>query len=120
MGQIIAFPAKQRVETSPFAIPARHGAAPEQPEVVAALLLAMEDAPLTPAFAFGATDIITGRPFVGVRLDGVALRVTVQDARLAAAALVAEQAFVGCMANARALTLAADAAENAFLRKGIA
>lgn len=83
---------------------------PVQPEVVATLLLALEDAPLYRPTAYGAVDI-SGLGFVAVRLDGLTLRLNPADARLAAAALEAEQAFVGCMEDARALRDAAAEAD---------
>lgn len=83
---------------------------PDQPEVVAALLLLLEDAPLHPPAAYAAKDM-AGAPFVAVRHAGVTLRVTPDDAQLAADALEAEQAFPGCIGFAAIIRGAALRAE---------
>lgn len=83
---------------------------PEQPEVVAALLMLLEDAPLHPPTAYAARDL-AGVSFVAVRHAGVTLRVTPDDAKLAADALEAEQAFPGCVGFAAVIRGAALRAE---------
>lgn len=88
----------------------RAPALPVQPEIVADLLWALEDAPLfTPwtAVARG----LGGVPVVAMAVAGRDFRLTPQDARLAADALFAEQAFVGCVEVADALRAAADLAD---------
>lgn len=104
---VIPFPAP-----APRAVP-HIGTAPD--ERIAALLLALEDRPLDPPFAFAATDI-AGRAFVGVILPGFAVRLDADAARLAARCLFAEQAFVGCVEAGRRLTFAAQTCDGLAIR----
>lgn len=104
MGQLLPF------IRPPFAAPAA------RPEVVASLLLAMEEAPLFRAVAYTGLDM-AGRIFVAVRADGVTFRLTPAEARLAADTLDAEQAYPDCLTDAHMLrTAVASAASNAVQR----
>lgn len=80
-----------------------------QPEVVANLLLLLEDEPLFDPSVWSDRDA-QGRPFVGVRHAGVTLRLDPQDAHFAARCLIAEQAFPGCVEVACRLREGADQA----------
>lgn len=99
MGQIIPFRRSQPVP-----------AFPEQPEVVATVLLALEDAPLFPP-RMAADRGFGGRPSVRLAVAGRDFRLTPQDARLTADALEAEHAFVGCLQVAADLRRAATLAD---------
>nr|WP_314437582.1 hypothetical protein [uncultured Brevundimonas sp.] len=93
----------------PFTATARAVATQRQPEVVANLLMLLEDEPLFAPVTWSDRDV-TGRVFVGVRHAGVTLRLDPEDAYFAARCLIAEQAFVGCVEVAARLRSAADAA----------
>lgn len=90
--------------------PRPSASSPQHQEVVASLLMLLEDAPLSAPAAFCGRDM-TGKPFVGVRHAGVTLRLTPEDAHLAATALIAEQAFIGCVEAAFILRSAAEQAD---------
>lgn len=93
----------------PF-IPTPRAVVPQrQPEVVANLLLLLEDEPLFDPSVWSDRDA-QGRPFVGVRRAGVTLRLDPQDAHFAARCLIAEQAFPGCVEVAMRLREGADQA----------
>ena len=91
----------------PFTATPRAAAIQRQPEVVANLLLLLEDEPLFAPVTWSDRDA-TGRAYVGVRHAGVTLRLDPEDAYFAARCLIAEQAFVGCVEVAARLRSAAD------------
>lgn len=91
----------------PFTSTRRAAATQRQPEVVANLLLLLEDEPLFAPVTWSDRDA-KGRAYVGVRHAGVILRLDPEDAYFAARCLIAEQAFVGCVEVAARLRSAAD------------
>ncbi|HZV85890.1 MAG TPA: hypothetical protein VFF48_12970 [Brevundimonas sp.] len=100
MGQVLKFnPPKPR--PTPEA---------DAPEVIATLMIAMENSPLQQADAFPVRDQ-DGRCWVAVRFDGVTLRLSRDDARMAADALWFENAFIGAIDTAHRLRVAADNAD---------
>lgn len=107
MGQIISFAEGRRILRKPAARPVEP---PAQPELVAALLLALEDNPLAP-LAVWLSRRLDGGCDVGCRVATAVFVLAPDAARLAAHALFAEQAFVGCVAASLALIDAAERAE---------
>lgn len=93
----------------PFTPAPRPVALQRQPEVVANLLLLLEDEPLFPPSIWSDRDG-QGRAFVGVRHAGVTLRLEPEDACFAARCLIAEQAFPACVEIACRLREAANGA----------
>lgn len=93
----------------PFTPTRRAVARQRQPEIVATLLLLLEEEPLFAPTVWSDRDH-QGRAFVAVRHAGVTLRLEPEDAHFAARCLIAEQAFVGCVDAAIRLRAAADAA----------
>lgn len=85
MGQIFAFPTSRRIQS----------VEPVQPEAVATLLLALEDAPLTPLVVATARVMGGGYMVLGALGERV-FQLQPDDARLAGHALLAELAFPGC------------------------
>ena len=79
-------------------------------ELVAALLLTMEDAPLTPVLCYPVRDIAQ-RAHVVVTVGEIVFRLQPDDCRTAADALVGEQAFPGCVGAAHDLREAANVAD---------
>lgn len=82
----------------------------DRAELVAALLLAMENAPLTPAFCYPSRPI-DGPGVVIVTLGDLVFSLTPEDCRTAAQTLLAEQAFAGCAGVAANLREASALAE---------
>ncbi|WP_426041528.1 hypothetical protein [Brevundimonas sp. TWP2-3-4b1] len=82
----------------------------ERAELVSALLLTLENNPAAPCLCWPLRDI-AGNPCVAVIVAGVPFRLRPDDCRTAADALVAEQAFPGCMQPAHDLREAANTAE---------
>ena len=82
----------------------------QRAELVSALLLTLEDNPLASCLCYPSRDV-GGHPFVIVIAAGSTFRLLPGDCRTAADALVAEQAFPGCMQPARDLREAAAVAE---------
>lgn len=82
----------------------------QRDELVSALLLTLEDNPLAPCLCYPSRDV-GGHPFVAVVCAGVPFRLQPEDCRTAAAALVAEQAFPGCLRPAADLREAANRSE---------
>jgi hypothetical protein len=83
----------------------------DRDELVAAVLLAMENAPLTPAFCYPSRPI-DGPAFVVVTIGDTVFKMAPDDCRTAAQALIADQAFAGCVGVAGNLREAAAAAES--------
>lgn len=86
------------------------GDEPTQAERVAALLTAMEDSPLMRPCLFAARDL-AGTPWVDAVVAGRTFRLFPDDCRLAADALIAEQAFPGCVGLAGDLRETANRAD---------
>lgn len=82
----------------------------DRAELVAALLLMLEDNPSAPCLCWPLRDI-AGNPCVAVIVAGVPFRLRPDDCRTAADALVAEQAFPGCLQPAHDLREAANTAD---------
>lgn len=82
----------------------------ERAELVSTLLLTLENNPSAPCLCWPLRDI-AGNPCVAVIVAGVPFRLRPKDCRMAADALVAEQAFPGCMQPAHDLREAANTAE---------
>ena len=99
----------------PFTPAPRPVALQRQPEVVANLLLLLEDEPLFPPSVWSSRDD-QGRAFVGVRHAGVTLRFDPEDACFAARCLIAEQAFPACVEIACRLRDAANGASAEVVR----
>lgn len=108
MGQVISIAARR---------PLIHDVRRVEPEQVAELLLALESATDRRPSVFPLQDL-AGAPMVAVRLGARGWRLTLDEARLAADALVADMAYPGCVGDAAALGAAAVGAESRQLRRG--
>ena len=105
MGQLLHLPVTRRIV---------HDVRRIEPEAVADLLLALEKAPDVRPTVF-AVRAVDGGSFVAVRLTAETHRLTPGEARLAADALVADQAYPGCVSDANALIDGARAADRHVL-----
>lgn len=84
--------------------------ADDRAELVSALLMQLEAHPLAACLTYPSRDIV-GKPFVHVVAAGVNFRLLPEDCRTAAAALIADPAFPGCVGVAGDLREAAAMAE---------
>lgn len=88
-------------------------------DAVADLLLLLESAPLAYPVARGVLDV-TGRPVVGVVVGNVLRYLRPEQARVAACAIVAENAVAGAVGVAHALGRAADQAQALYTARSAA
>jgi len=85
-------------------------------DAVTDLLLLLESAPLAEPVARGLIDV-TGRPVVGVVVGKVQRCLRPEQARVAACAMVAENALAGAVGFANALARAADQAQALYIAR---